>query len=58
MQIHGYDMVGASACEEVGNQSAGLGHPLAVPDLRLESWRLGGRLCDYAVQTIAVVEVH
>lgn len=58
VQIHGNDMVGASTCEEVGNQRAGLSNPLTVADLWLESWGLGGPLCDYTIHTITTVKVH
>lgn len=40
MEIHSYNVIGASACEKVGNQGTRLSNPLAVSDLRLEGWRL------------------
>jgi hypothetical protein len=36
-------MIRAGAGEQVGNECAGLGDPLAVPDLRLKGGRLRGR---------------
>lgn len=51
-------MVSTSASEQVGDQSTSLGHPLAVPNLRLESWRLGSCLCDDASCAIRAIEVY
>lgn len=58
MEVHSNDMVGASAREEVGDQCAGLSNPLAVANLGLESWRLGGGLCDDAGGAIGAIEVY
>ena len=61
VQVHGNDMVSAGACEEVGDQSTSLSNPLAISNLGLESRRLGGRLCDYAicaVCAVCAVKVH
>lgn len=56
MQVHGNDMVSARAGQQVGDQSACLGNPLAVSDLGLERRRLGG-LCECAVGTVAVAVI-
>lgn len=40
VQVHCYDVVCASAGEEVGDEGTGLGDPLFVAALRGESWRL------------------
>lgn len=58
MQVHRDDVVGTGACEEIGDQCAGLSNPLAVSHLGLESWGLGDRLCGNAVCAIGAVEVH
>jgi hypothetical protein len=63
MKIHSNDVVRASAGQEIGNERSSLSNPLAVPDLGLESWGLGGRLSRDAIDdgtaigTMLVVEV-
>jgi hypothetical protein len=44
MKIHSNDMICASASEEIGNERAGLGDPLAVTYLGLEGGGLRSRL--------------
>lgn len=45
VEIHGDDVVSASAGQQVRDQGTGLSNPLAVSDLGLESRRLGGCGC-------------
>lgn len=49
MKIHSNDVVCARAGEQISNQRAGLGHPRAVSNLRLEGRRLRSRRPRYAV---------
>lgn len=42
VQVHGDDVIGAGAGEQVGNESAGLGNPLLVARLGLERRRVRG----------------
>lgn len=44
VEVHGDDVIGAGACEEVGDKGTGLGNPLLVARLRLEGLDVVGVL--------------